>query len=75
MEVIRFLAHRHQGYSRDEIAKRLGTSPNGEFSKILKALEGSGFIQQYVPFGSKKISRYISSLTHSVGFGCISRKN
>ena len=54
MEVIRFLGLRRQGYSRDEIARKLGTSPNGEFSKIMKALEGSGFIAQYVPFGNKQ---------------------
>ena len=54
MEVIRCLGSRHCGYSRDEIAHQVGISPNGDFTKILKALMGSGFVVRYVPFGNKQ---------------------
>ena len=31
-----------------------GNNPNGDFTKMLKALEGSDFIIRYVPFGKSK---------------------
>ena len=52
MRIIRCLATRHAGYTRAELAQRTGLSPNGEFSKMLKALIGSDFVARYVPFGS-----------------------
>lgn len=50
MSVIRLLAKRHAGYSRDEIAHATGISVGKEFSKMLHALEASDFIEQYQPF-------------------------
>ena len=54
MAVIRLLSSRHSGYSRDELARRLQMSPNGDFTKIMKALIGSGFVARYVPFGNRQ---------------------
>lgn len=42
---------RHAGYTREEIASMTGICPNGEFTKMLKALVGSDFVTPYVPFG------------------------
>ena len=52
MKIIRFLGKRHGGYCREEIARKTGISPNGDFTKILKALIASDFVTKYVPFGS-----------------------
>ena len=48
--VVRVLAGKHSGHTRDEIS-RLSKIPNGgNLSKILKALVASNFIAAYVPF-------------------------
>lgn len=54
MKVIRKLYDRRYGFTRDEIARSTGISPNGDFSKVLKALTESNFIERYVPFGYGK---------------------
>ncbi|MBQ3658055.1 MAG: ATP-binding protein [Bacteroidales bacterium] len=54
MEIVRTLGKRHAGFSRGEIAEMTSTEPNGEFTKILKALEESGFITPYIPYGGSK---------------------
>lgn len=51
MSIIRFLAKRHAGFTRDEIAKHTGLNPNGDFTKMLKALIASDFITKYQPWG------------------------
>lgn len=51
MSIVRALGTRHAGYTREEIASMTGIRPNGEFTKMLKALVGSDFITPYVPFG------------------------
>ena len=57
--VVRQLAKRHTGYTREELAKQLGISTGGSFSKTLEALVASDFITSYNPFGkSKKELRY-----------------
>ena len=54
MAVIRTLGKRHYGYTRDEIARQTGINANGDFTKVLTALEESDFIEKYVPFGYSK---------------------
>ena len=54
MKIVKTLGRRHAGYTRDEIAKKTGINPNGDFSKMLKALVGSDFLIKYVPFGKSK---------------------
>lgn len=59
MALVRLLAKRHAGYTRDEIAKELGINPGGTFTKTLETLLASDFIMSYHPFGrSKKEIRY-----------------
>lgn len=50
MKIIRALGRRHAGFTREEIATMTGLSPNGDFTKMLKALIGSDFVTRYVPF-------------------------
>lgn len=54
MKIIRTLGNRHAGYTREEISAKTGINPNGDFSKMLKALIGSDLINRYVPFGAGK---------------------
>lgn len=54
MDIVRFLSRRHGGFTRDEIARQIGKNANGDFTKILKALIGSGFISTYIPYGSNQ---------------------
>lgn len=59
MKIINFLATKHSGFTRDEIAKATGIQKGGGFSKMLAALEASDFILRYVPFGySKRAEHY-----------------
>lgn len=54
MDVIRILGQRHSGYTREEIAKKTGINPNGDFTALLKALIASDFLKKYVPYGESK---------------------
>lgn len=59
MNVVKLLAKRHTGFTRDEIAEKLGIAPGGTFSKMLETLLASDFINSYHPFGhSQKELRY-----------------
>ena len=51
MQIVRVLGRRHAGYTRNELAALTGMNPNGDFTKTLKALIGSGFISRYHPWG------------------------
>lgn len=54
MKIVRILGERHAGYTREEIASKAGINPNGDFTKMLKALIGSDFIERYVPWNAGK---------------------
>jgi len=54
MNIVRMLGKRHGGFTRDEIARKIGKSTNGDFTKMLKALIGSGFVAAYTPFGRQQ---------------------
>lgn len=59
MDIVRLLSKRHIGYTRDEIATKLGITSGGTFSRMLEALAASDFIVSYHPFGiSQKEVRY-----------------
>ena len=51
MRIVRFLATKRKGYTRENIAKGTQLSCNGDLSKWLKALTAGDFIVAYVPFG------------------------
>ena len=53
-----FHSKRHAGFTRDEIALRTGINPNGDFTKMLKALIASDFITKYQPWGVSGMPEY-----------------
>lgn len=52
--IIRVLANRHAGYSRDEISQKTGIPSGKDFTKLLRALQAADFIELYQPFGNDK---------------------
>ena len=52
--IIQLLSTNNIGFSRMEIAKKLGLSDGGILSKYLNSLEASDFIIKYVPFNFSK---------------------
>lgn len=54
VKVIRLLAERRKGYTRQEILEATGIKDGGGATKMLKALVASDFITPYFPFGEKK---------------------
>lgn len=54
MNIVRLLGKRHSGFTRNYIARQTGINANGDFTKILKALTGSGIVTTYMPFGSSQ---------------------
>lgn len=57
--IVRLLAGRHCGYSREEISVKTGIQNGGNLTKQLKALTASNFIEKYVPFmGNTKTPCY-----------------
>ena len=54
MRIVRYLATKRKGYTRENIAQGTHLNYNGDLSKWLRALEASDFIERYVPFGESK---------------------
>jgi hypothetical protein len=52
--IIRLLAKRQSGYSREEIAEKTGIVAGKSLSQVLHALEASDFIERYKPFENSK---------------------
>lgn len=52
--IVRLLYTRNAGFTRREIADRLGAGDGGSLSKNLNALLASDFVTKYVPFGMGK---------------------
>jgi AAA+ ATPase superfamily predicted ATPase len=57
-KVIRLLATRHAGFSREEIARETGLPLGGGLTATLMALIESDFILRYTPYGVKETERY-----------------
>ncbi len=51
--IVRQLATKTSGFSRNELLQALGRPSGGTASKYMLELEQSGFINRYVPFGKK----------------------
>jgi hypothetical protein len=51
IRIVRYLATKRKGYTREDISKGAHLSYNGDLSKWLRALAASDFIVSYVPFG------------------------
>ena len=52
--IIRLLAKRQSGYSREEISKKTGIVAGKSLSQVLRTLEASDFIERYKPFENSK---------------------
>lgn len=52
--IVLALAKRRKGYTRNEISELTGIDTGGNFTKMLKALVESNFVEQYYPFGESK---------------------
>ena len=57
-KIIRLLATRHGGFTRDEIAKATGLPLGGGLTDALNALTESDFVQRYVPYGKSGKSEH-----------------
>ena len=60
--IVKALASKRKGLSRNEIISATGLKNGGSLTKILNELEKSAFIQSYFPFGKKK-KNYLYRLT------------
>ena len=56
--VVRLLAKRRSGYTRQEILQETGLKQGGGLTLILKGLIESDFITNYIPFGEKRREKY-----------------
>ena len=56
--VVRLLAKRRNGSTRQEIVQETGIQQGGGVTLILKGLIESDFITSYIPFGEKRIEKY-----------------
>lgn len=58
-KIVRLLAKRHNGYTREEIAKETGLPLGGGLTDTLSALIESDFVLRYTPYGkSGKVENY-----------------
>jgi hypothetical protein len=54
LDVVRALARKRAGLSRDDIAKAVSFPDGGNLTRVLRELEESGFLRRYRPYGKKK---------------------
>ncbi|MEM8523156.1 MAG: ATP-binding protein [Bacteroidota bacterium] len=54
ISIIRALAQKSRGLTRQELIQNTQLSDGGGLSKVLEELDASGFISKYYPFGVKK---------------------
>ena len=57
-KIIRLLATRHNGFTREEIARATGVPLGGGLSDTLAALAESDFILRYMPYRQSKVEHY-----------------
>ncbi len=57
--LIREIARKREGVTRQELVARAGMSPGGSLKRRLDELQASSFIERYVPYGKMKKDYYI----------------
>ena len=67
-DVIRFLANRRYGYTRNEMVQNLDITSGGGFTTLLDELEQSGFIRGSYQFGSREEKFYRLTDEYSLFF-------
>lgn len=68
VSLIKAIAIRKSGTSRDDLIKLTAMSSGGSLNKRLNELESAGFIQRYVPLGKKKKEYYYRICDEYVNF-------
>ena len=58
LRIIREIAYKREGISREELLKKLNISSGGSFKKRLNELQAAGFIQGFMPYRHKKKEQY-----------------
>ena len=58
LRIIREIANKREGISREGLLKKLNISSGGTFNKRLNELEAAGFIQGFIPYRYKKKEQY-----------------
>lgn len=58
LQIIRALAQKRYGMTRDAILQKTRLSTGGSFNKRLEELEAAGFIRCFIPYGKKSRNRY-----------------
>jgi AAA+ ATPase superfamily predicted ATPase len=58
MRIMRAIAKKHYGISKEELVRQIGKKSGGTFDKHLRELETSGFIQRFIPYGHKARNQF-----------------
>jgi AAA+ ATPase superfamily predicted ATPase len=58
LRIIREIANKRGGVSRDDLLKKLNVSSGGTFNKRINELKAAGFIQGFIPYRNKKKDQY-----------------
>ena len=58
LRLIRAIAAKREGVSREDLLSKVGGSSGGTFNKKVKELEAAGFIRGFIPYGNQKKNQY-----------------
>jgi hypothetical protein len=58
LRIIREIARKREGISREDLLRRLSLSSGGTFNKRINELQAAGFIQGFMPYRHKKKEQY-----------------
>jgi hypothetical protein len=58
LRIVREIASKREGISREELLRKLNASSGGTFNKRLNELQTAGFIQGFIPYRHKKKEQY-----------------
>lgn len=68
IKVVEVLSQKRSGYTRNEIAEKIGMANNGKLTKILDDLINSGFVRASLFFGKKKKKMLYQSSDYYTNF-------
>ncbi|HNA61889.1 MAG TPA: ATP-binding protein [Rhabdochlamydiaceae bacterium] len=58
LRIIREIAQKKEGISREELLSKTGITSGGTFNRRLRELQAAGFIQSFTPYSYKKKQQY-----------------
>ncbi len=68
LRIIREIAKKREGISRDDLLDKLGIASGGTFNKRLSELQASGFIHGFIPYRNKKKEQHFRLLDEYSAF-------